>query len=264
MKTLLLDLDGTMYRGTAAIQAGIDLINRLHQANVPYLFLTNNAMRTHRENADHMLAMGYKHIEPEQFFTSAMAAAMYAKEHYDQNRAFMIGAKGLEQALLEQGFEITEDDADFVFVGLDKKADYARYSKAIPLLMSGAVLIGTNPDRVLAKPDGFEMGNGSIVAMFEYAGNQSSPKIGKPHSPILEYCLKNYGLSKEDVVIVGDNLETDIALGCNEGVETIFVQSGVHHASDIEKLNIHPDHVIRSLDEIVLDEKSGWKVAKEV
>ena len=77
--------------------------------------------------------------------------------------------------MTEEGFRITDQDPDFVFVGLNKEATYAEYSKALTFLLQGAKLIGTNQDRILAKPDGFEIGNGSVVAMFEYASNQKSP-----------------------------------------------------------------------------------------
>ena len=74
-------------------------------------------------------------------------------------------------------------------------------------------------------------------------------KIAKPHAPILELCLEANGLTKEDVILVGDNLETDISLGYNNGVETVFVESGVHKREDIASLGIEPDHVISDLSE---------------
>ncbi|MFR9119345.1 MAG: HAD hydrolase-like protein, partial [Merdibacter sp.] len=107
-----------------------------------------------------------------------------------------------------------------MFVGLDKHADYRRYSDALSELLKGAKLIGTNADRIIATSAGFDVGNGSIVAMLEYASGQRSPKIGKPCAPILLLALEQLQLTKEDVVIVGDNLETDIALGASQGVET--------------------------------------------
>jgi len=86
--------------------------------------------------------------------------------------------------------------------------------------------------------------------MFEYASGQTSMKIGKPHSAFLHEALDYYHLSKEECIIIGDNLETDIALGANEQVETILVLSGVHHEEDIERLKIYPDRIISRLDEL--------------
>lgn len=250
MKTYILDLDGTMYRGPEPIEAGLRFIDALHEKGIPYLFMTNNSMRTPAQNAKHMLDMGYRHIEPEQFYNSAMASAAYVKKYMKGTKAAYIGQKGMEEALLDEGFEITEDHPDFLFVGLDKSQTYAGYSRALTHVLNGARLIGTNKDRVLAKPGGFEVGNGSVVALFEYASNQTSPEIAKPHAPILDLCLEKHGLSRKDVILVGDNLETDIALGYNNHVKTIFVQSGVHHRDDIDRLCVFPDLVIESLDEL--------------
>ncbi len=253
MKTLFLDLDGTMYRGTKIMEGGKEFMDALHERNVPYLFLTNNSKRTRAQNRQHMLDMGYTDIFEEDFFTSAMAAAIYARKHYEKRRAFYIGEDGLKEALLEQGFTLCEENPDFVFVGLDQKADYQKYSKAVDALTKGAVLIGTNHDRLLAQPTGFAVGNGSVVTMMEYASNQKSPRIGKPYAPILEEALRVSGCRKEDVLVVGDNLETDICLGLDHGVETIFVLGGVHDLSDIDRLKIQPDHIVKNLHQLLVE-----------
>ncbi len=250
-KWMLFDLDGTMYRGPQPIESGIRAVKTCQENGIPYLFLTNNSMRTPEENAKHMNDMGYSNIRPEDFVNSAMAAASYAADlDPDKRKAWYIGANGMKQALEDEGFIITDQNPDYVFVGLDKQGTYAKYSKALALLLGGATLIGTNHDRILAKPGGFEVGNGSIVALFEYATGKPSPKIGKPALPILETALKKAGISREDAIVIGDNLETDIALGYNNGVQTVFVQSGVHSAKDIERLNIFPDLTVESLDEV--------------
>ena len=257
MKTFLLDLDGTMYRGTQRIETARIFLETLQAHKIPFIFLTNNAMRTREENVIHMERMGYSNIRPESFFNSAMAAAKFARKNYTERKAFYIGGQGLQQALEEEGFIITEDRPDFVFVGLDKNKDYHDYSHALSFLLDGAKLIGTNDDRLLAKPEGFEIGNGSIVAMFEYATGKQSPKIGKPNAPILDLCLEQFGLNKEDVVLIGDNLETDISLGYNHGVETVFVETGVHKREDIEKSEVRPNHIVKDLTEIDLSQ-FGW------
>lgn len=251
MKTYLIDLDGTMYRGTEIIPGAKEFIDALIARNESFVFLTNNAKRTKRQNVEHMEKMGFTGIREEHFFTSSMAAAKYTAAKYAGRNAYYIGQDGLREALLENGFRITEDNVDFVFVGLDIEGTYEKYSKALDFLLKGAELIGTNNDRLLAKSGGFNVGNGSIVAMFEYAIGKESPKIGKPHAPILEEALKYFDLKKEDCILLGDNLETDILLGVENGVETTFVTSGVHTRSDIERLHIHPDHIIDDLRELI-------------
>ena len=80
--------------------------------------------------------------------------------------------------------------------------------------------------------------------------NQISPDIGKILPPILDLCLDHFELDRNDILLVGDNLETDIKLGQNANIETVFVQTGVHTKEDIKRLNIHPTYVIDHLMEL--------------
>ncbi len=249
MKTLIFDLDGTMYRGTQIIETAKQFLDVCIQKNIPFIFLTNNSMRTQEENVAHMEQMGYQNIKPSLFYNSAMASVQYVLDMDGPSTAFYIGKAGMRQALLDGGFTITQDHPKYVFVGLNKDLSYKEYSQALTYVLDGATLIGTNKDRILAKPGGFEMGNGSIVAMFEYATQQTSPDIAKPHPRMLKYCLQHFRLQKDEVILVGDNLETDILLGSRCGVETIFVQTGVHQKEDVDRLQIYPTHIVQNLME---------------
>jgi len=252
MKTYLIDLDGTMYKGSTIIDGAVEFLERIKNHNDQYIFLTNNATRTKKQNVQHMEAIGFHGLEEKDFFTSSMAAASYIAKTSSLRNAYYIGSDGLHEALIDNGFNICNNNVDFVFVGLDKDGTYQKYSQALSHLLKGAKLVGTNGDRLLAKDDGFNIGNGSVVAMFEYATSTKSAQIGKPHKPILDEVLAYANIKKEDAILVGDNLETEIKLGVDFGVKTIFVTTGVHHKQDIKRLNIHPDITISSLNEIVI------------
>lgn len=256
MKTYLIDLDGTMYSGDKNIDGAIDFINYLQVKKIPYIFLTNNATRTKKQAKEHMLNLGFKNIKESDFFTSAMASAKYVAKNFDKKSCFIIGEAGLKEALKEEKFEIVESDIDkkianFVFIGLDRIGNYKKYSVALHHLINGAKLIATNTDRLLSNNNTFDLGNGSVVAMFEYATNTKSLKIGKPYPIILDILLEDFSLKKEELVLIGDNLETDIKLGCDSKIETIMVCTGVHTEKDISKLKIYPSKVIKNLKELM-------------
>ena len=108
-KTCLIDLDGTMYCGDTLIEGAKLFIDWMLEHQHPFLFLTNNATRTRAENVAHMEKLGYRGIKPSHFFTSAMASAAYVAKQSHKRRAYVIGMAGLEEALLEQGFELVQD-----------------------------------------------------------------------------------------------------------------------------------------------------------
>ena len=250
-KTLFIDLDGTLYRGSTRIESAITFINHIQELHLPFYFLTNNAMRTHEQNKQKLLDMGYSNILNEQFFTSAMAATRYAYHHHLGKKAFCLGEAGLQEAIVEQGFIIDENDCDVVFVGLDSFATYQRYSSAYRAIMNGAAFIATNPDRRIPTGNTSQIGNGAIVKMLEYASEVECLMIGKPHTPMMEEMLSYANVKKEDCIIIGDNLETDIAFGVNHGIETIFVTTGVHTKEDQERFGIYATHCVRELTDLI-------------
>ena len=251
MKTYIIDLDGTMYSGNTNIDGAREFIEYLHSKNLPYIFLTNNATRTKKEAKEHMLNLGFKDIKEEDFFTSAIATAKFISKNYTEKKCFILGESGLEEALKECNLELVQEDADFVVVGLDRNATYQKYSQALHNILAGAKFISTNPDRLLANNGTFDIGNGAVIDMLEYASGVEAIKIGKPYQTILNILLEEKNLKKEDIILLGDNLETDIKLGYDANIETIMVCSGVHTEKDIERLKVYPTRVVKNLRELI-------------
>ena len=109
----------------------------------------------------------------------------------------------------------------------------------------------TNPDRLLANNGTFDIGNGAVIDMLEYASGVEAVKIGKPYQIILDILLDEKNLKKEDLIFIGDNLETDIKLGYDAKIETIMVCSGVHTEKDIERLKVYPTKIVKNLRELI-------------
>ncbi len=252
MKLYMIDLDGTMFRGTERIEGAKEWIDYCIQTHTPFLFLTNNSCRTQEQACQHMLERGFSGIKPEHFYTSAMAASDTIRRRYPAlHRAFCIGEQGMRAALLANGFELVDKEAEAVFIGLDRHAGYEDYSRAIREIKNGALFIGTNNDRILLSEEGYNCGNGSVIAMLEYAADQTSIRIGKPYPAILEGALHYAHVKASDVILIGDNLETDILCGVRAGIETILVETGVHTRRDVEVYHIVPDHIIERLDQLI-------------
>lgn len=251
MAVYLLDLDGTMYHGTNIIPEALEFLTKKKESGETCYFLTNNASRTPAENAEHMNNIGYRDIKPAEFYNSAMACVAYAKKYYPVKKVMAIGQNGLIEELRDAGFTLVEEGAELVMVGLNLQGNYELYSLALRNLLNKAKLLGTNEDRILLSESGTKLGNGSIIKMLEYASGQTAVITGKPHAYFLEAALAYWNLNKEDVIMVGDNLETDILCGINAGVQTVFVLGGVHNEKDIDRLDIRPDLIVHSLKELL-------------
>lgn len=247
-KGYLIDLDGTMYNGTAVIDGAVDFIDRLNKESIPYVFLTNNATKTQVEAAQKLLDMGFD-IHPETLYTSAMATAAYLSETAPGASIYVIGSDSLKETLEASGLTLTEDDADYVVMGLDPDINYGKLSKAALMINSGSTFIATNPDRKFPTEKGFVPGNGSLVSVLVSATDVEPVIIGKPEGIILEAAVAALDLPKEKVLMVGDNYDTDILTGINGGVDTLHVNTGVTSREEVEGKIHRPTYMIDNLKE---------------
>ncbi|KDN59501.1 TIGR01457 family HAD-type hydrolase [Exiguobacterium sp. AB2] len=255
IKGYLFDLDGTMYAGTDPIQAAVDFVNRLEETGFPYLFVTNNASMTPAQVADKLVKMGV-HVTPEHVLTSAMATARYIEKMTPGATVYMIGEDGLRIALEERGFVITDEPkADYVVIGLDRHITYEKLAKGALAIRSGARFISTNGDVAIPTERGFLPGNGALTSVLAVTTEKEPFFIGKPEPVMVDIALEMIGLSKEHVVMVGDNYHTDILFGINGGIRTLHVNSGVHGPAFIREQEKLPTYMVESLDEWMHEKK---------
>jgi 4-nitrophenyl phosphatase len=247
-KGYLIDLDGTMYKGTERIEAASDFVKRLRQKNVPYLFVTNNSSRTPAQVAEKLRGFDIP-AEEELVFTTSMATANYI---YDRTKAasiYLIGEEGIRTALEEKGFQFAGEHADYVVIGIDRELTYEKLAVACLAVRNGAVFLSTNADVALPTERGFMPGNGSITAVVTVSTKTKPIFIGKPESIIVEQALKVLGTNKNETLMVGDNYDTDIMAGMNAGMDTVLVHTGVTTREMLSDYDRKPTYSIDSLDD---------------
>lgn len=231
----IIDLDGTLYRGSERLPLAAAFINELRDSGVPYVLMTNNSTRTPEEVAGHLNRLGIPAAAGD-VLTSAQAAARYLDDLNEGKRVFCIGEGGLKTALEEAGCTFAERDADFVVQGLDRTFDYGTIKKAMDLIRGGARFVVTNPDVRLPTEDGFIPGAGSIAKAIETASGVQPVIIGKPSTIITGFALDRIGLPASSVWMVGDNYRTDMLAGHHAGCRTALLLTGITDAASIPAL----------------------------
>ncbi|WP_288489466.1 TIGR01457 family HAD-type hydrolase [uncultured Limosilactobacillus sp.] len=245
-----IDLDGTMYKGTKRIPAAARFIRRLQDAGKQILFVTNNSTRSPEFVADNLTTNHDIHVNSDNVYTTALATADYLDQiAADKRRVYVVGESGLRNALISRHFTITDMSPDYVVVGLDSKVTYDKLATAVLLIRAGATFIGTNSDSNLPNQRGMVPGAGSLVKLVEYATQKRPIMIGKPEKIIMAMALKKSGLNKEQVVMVGDNYNTDIKAAINFGIDSLLVYSGLSTKLEVSKEAIQPTHQVDSLDD---------------
>lgn len=245
----ILDLDGVIYHGKRIIPGAGEAIHRLMEAGSRIIFLTNNATRSRESIAGKLKGMGIK-CSAADVISSAYAASMYIKEQSGPSSIYPVGEQGLVEELRRAGHTIAEQNTDLVVVGLDREFTYKKLSIGLDNLRNGAGFIATNTDALLPTEHGFLPGAGSMVAALRAASGKEPMVIGKPHRPIMDILLKEYGLNSKDCVMVGDRLETDILAGIRTDIRTVLVLTGASSMEDIESSGIRPDIVLESIADL--------------
>lgn len=253
-KGYLIDLDGTIYRGSEPIPAGRRFVEQLQARQIPFLFLTNNTTKTPAAVAARLANEFSIHVSPETVYTATLATIDYMDALAKGKKVFVIGEPGLIDPILAAGYVWEEENPNYVVVGLDTQVTYEKFVTATLAIQKGATFIGTNPDKNIPTERGLLPGAGSVIALVEASTQQKALYIGKPEATIMDKAVEILNLEKSEVIMVGDNYTTDIMAGINNHIDSLLVLSGFTQKADVPTLPIAPTYVVDSLDEWGFDE----------
>jgi phosphoglycolate/pyridoxal phosphate phosphatase family enzyme len=260
--TYVFDLDGVMYLGDTAISYAAEAVTRLLAEGRQVFFLTNNSGRTRTDYHDKLAHVNGLDIPESQIFTSAYATALYLKAQGAAGKSvFIIGEPGLAVELAEAGGlrpvtvadSVPPETIDYVVVGIDRQFTYDKLRFAHAAIMRGhAQFIATNRDATFPMETGEIPGGGSIVASLATATGREPLTIGKPETHAYEEILQAAGVPAAQSVMIGDRLDTDIAVGNRVGAQTVLVLTGVtdRAKADSAPPAWRPDSIIGDLREL--------------
>lgn len=248
-KGYLIDLDGTIYLGDKPIEAGKRFVDRLKEKNIPFLFVTNNTTKTPSVVKKRLQDSFDIDVSADTIYTASLATVDYMNDKGLGKRVYVIGEEGLKEAIFSSGFVLDEEHPDYVVVALDTELTYEKLAVATLAIQKGAHFIGTNPDKNIPTHRGLMPGAGSLITAIETATQKSATYIGKPEAIMMEKALNRLNLAANEVMMVGDNYETDIRAGIDNDIDTLLVLTGFTKKEDVATLPIAPTRVINSLDE---------------
>lgn len=247
VRALLIDLDGVVYRGDHRLPGAVEFFDYLRRDGLPFLLITNNSTLSPAQYVAKLDGMGIN-VGEDDVLGSATATAHYLRRNAPGGaRVYAIGEDGLRTALAEAGFELVDDDVEYVVVGLDRTFDYRKLTLAVRAVAEGAAFIGTNPDTSLPMPDGIIPGAATIQAAITAATKVAPLIIGKPEPTMLLMGAERLGHAPRETAMVGDRLDTDILGGSRAGISTILILTGVSTHDDVERSPLKPDFVFRDL-----------------
>jgi HAD superfamily hydrolase (TIGR01450 family) len=227
---LLLDLDGTLFRGA---EPTIGAVETLSTVDVPTLFITNNASRRAAEVADHLCELGFS-AKPDDVVTSAHTAAqVLASELPGDSGVLVVGTDALAAEIAAAGLRPVRQwsDAPVAIVqGHSADTCWADLAEAALAIRGGALWVAANVDVTLPSERGLLPGNGAMVAALRAATDQEPRVTGKPQPALFRDALSRGDF--HHVLVVGDRLDTDIEGANAADLPSLMVLTGVNNATD--------------------------------
>lgn len=221
---LILDMDGVLYRGETAIDGAPEAVAALQAGGIEIVTLTNNARASADDYHRKLAGLGID-LPAARIVTAGQAAARYLAAHGPSPQIFVAGSDALRQELLAIG-AVESEQPEYVVAGIDLDMPLSALSDAVGHLHRGAKLIATNADPMVPGSAGMEPEAGAVVAFLEAASGQTAHVMGKPNREIFSLALARLDIPPEQVVMVGDTAETDIAGATVSGLRSIQVASG--------------------------------------
>jgi NagD protein len=246
----IIDMDGVIYHGNRLLPGVIEFLNWLEESGKKYLFLTNASQRTPKELHEKLERLGINVVE-EHFYTSALATAGFLASQKPNGSAYIIGDAGLINALYSMGYTMNNVNPDYVVVGDTNSYNFEKIELAVNLVIRGARLVGTNPDISGPVENGITPSVKALIAPIEIASGKKAYFVGKPNPLMMRIALKKLGVKREEAIVIGDRMDTDIRCGLESEIDTLLVLSGITNHDEIDNFPYRPKYVLKGIADLV-------------
>ena len=254
-KLIIFDMDGTIYLGKDLIDGSLDCFKYLNQNNIEYVFFTNNSSHDLDFYYNKIKDFGIACDRNKNFYSSTEIAVSYLKEHNMKN-IFVVANQSLKNKLINNFNLIEKFDKkiklDGVLAGFSTELVYQELRDACLYLQTQDVpFIATNGDYRCPIEDGLYIPDcGGMIEWMRLCSGKTARVMGKPDPEVIYTLMKMFNVKKEEVLVVGDRIYTDILVGVNAGVDSVMVLSGETSLEDLKKYAYKPTYIINSIKEL--------------
>ncbi|MEM4780852.1 MAG: HAD-IIA family hydrolase [Halalkalicoccus sp.] len=249
---VVLDVDGTLIRGREPVPGAIDAISDLRERGLSVAFVSNNPIRTREAYADRLAGHGFS-LDASELVTAGTITAEYLARERAEDALYVIGEDGLRKQLRGAGLELTAeyDRADALVASIDREFSYDDLKHALWALSGSTLFVGTDPDRTIPTETREVPGSGAIInAIAGVTGREPDLLMGKPAPTAVAAVERTLGIAAENCLIVGDRLDTDIAMGERAGMQSALVRTGVTDETALAASEIEPEYVLESVADL--------------
>ncbi|CAG2168979.1 unnamed protein product, partial [Oppiella nova] len=279
---ILSDCDGVLWVNNGAVRGAAQAINKLRARGKRVCFATNNSTKTRDEFHQKLTKLGFE-ADLDELFPTSYSTAVYLKSIGFDRKVFIVGQSGIAGELADVGIESTgvgadptprhwtpgmaevdlDPDVGAVVIGFDNQISFPKLTKACSYVRDNECLfIASNADETYPHPDPKVAvpGPGAYVAAIQAVTGRDPIPLGKPYQYFFDIIrLQHPEIDPKRTIMIGDRLTTDMVFGRNNGLKTLFVQSGIgtyddminfKNSQDPEDHKCVPDYYLDSLDDL--------------
>jgi HAD superfamily hydrolase (TIGR01458 family) len=244
----LFDLDGVFTIGNSVIPGAVDVIQKLNTYNIPFRFLTNTTMRSRASLFQKLIQLNFDVNENN--IISANVAGVLKLRKMGSPSCFLALLPDAQKDYAE--FQKNEKPDVIVIGDLGKSWTFEFMNKLFRMIMDGAEILALHKGKYYQIEDGLQLDTGAIITGLEYATGKKATVVGKPTREFFTLALNDLKMNKDEVVMIGDDLENDVRGAQKCGIKAGLVRTGKFRQDVFESSHIKPDFVLDSIGELLL------------
>jgi len=242
---LLIDLEGVLYNDNQLIPGSIDVIKELKRVGLKLRFLTNTTTAPRKKILEKLLNFGFD-IEEKEIFTPIIATKNYLRDNTVKKISLVTNIEVIEEF---RDYEITQKDPEAIIMGdIYKNFNWEILDRIFKLVyLNNAALIALHQNKYCMRDGNVSLDLGPFVKAIEYASNKKSILMGKPEKNFFDMAIKDMEISKDSVLMIGDDIISDIKGAKDFGIKAIQVKTGKFQQEDSTNKFTQPDERINSI-----------------
>ena len=247
IKGLLFDLDGVLYVGSAPVAGAIEAVSKLRDSGLACRFITNTSTLSLQSLHKKINALGFD-IAQVEIISAPQAALNFLKTQNDPICRFLL-ADDVKKDFA--AFKQSDTEAEYIVVGdIGNAWTYQMLNEVFACLMRGAKLIAIHKNRFWQTEHGLQMDIGAFIHGLEYASNRQAMMIGKPSADFFNIALADMQLSASQVLMIGDDIDSDIGGAQQVGIKSVLVCTGKYRQAYADASYIKPDFLLDSIADL--------------
>ncbi len=244
LEGILIDLDGVMYIEDELIPGAVEAIKHLNNKGIKHRFLTNTTVRS-KENLYNKMKRLNIPVSKDEIISPPGAASKYLREQGNPSIRLEVMDETKEDFA---EFRITKKNPDFVVIGkIGKRWSYDLMNELFTHIINGSSLIALHKDRYTMGEEDLDIEFGAFIAGLEYSTGKEALIMGKPSKTFYQSAIIDIGVNQEKIIMIGDDLISDIQGAQNAGIKGILVKTGKYRKELLEQSPIKPDQIVSSI-----------------